>query len=200
MSAAAEPASAGVKVWPLPLRLFHWALVAAVATAWLTADDLRLVHEWAGYRRGADRVPAAAGPRRQSLWARLHQFVRGPGVSLDYLGDIVRGRERRYVGHNPAGGLMVLALIAMLAAIALTGWMQTTAPIGAPYRVSAGSRMSMRSWPMASWCWSPCMSAASSWPASAIGRIWCGPWSPAGSGRWRPLRRNLSLRAQARRR
>ena len=59
-------------------------------------------------------------------YARFSQFVRSPLAVAAYVRDIVTGREARYLGHNPAGGLMILALIATMATVSVTGWMQTT--------------------------------------------------------------------------
>ena len=59
-------------------------------------------------------------------YARFSQFLRGPRISAHYLLDILAGREARFVGHNPAGGMMVLALLTAMVVTALTGWMMTT--------------------------------------------------------------------------
>ncbi len=117
---------ATVKVWDLAIRLFHWSLVLSFAVAWFSADDMQSLHEWAGYAAGgliAFRLAAGLGGTR---YARFGQFVRSPSTTVAYLGDMARGSERRYIGHNPAGGLMVLALLATMAALAITGFMQTT--------------------------------------------------------------------------
>ncbi len=113
-------------VWSLPVRLFHWSLVASVATAWLAAEHLRWLHEYAGYMAAALVALRLVMGLFGTGYARFSQFMRSPSVVLGYISDIVHGRERRYIGHNPAGGAMVLALIACIAAIGLTGWMQTT--------------------------------------------------------------------------
>jgi cytochrome b len=115
-----------VKVWDILIRSFHWSLVASFAIAWATADDWRELHEWAGY--------AAAGLIALRLiwgligthYARFSQFVRTPRHIAAYLRDIITGREARYLGHNPAGGLMILALLTAMAALCLTGWLYTT--------------------------------------------------------------------------
>jgi cytochrome b len=115
-----------VVVWDPLVRIFHWSLVASFAVAWLSAEETRDLHEWAGYAAaaliGLRVVMGVAGSR----YARFGQFVRQPGEIASYAVDIVRNREARYVGHNPLGGLMVLALLAMMAALAFTGWLQTT--------------------------------------------------------------------------
>ncbi len=118
--------AATVKIWDPLVRIFHWTLVLSFATAWLTGDNIESLHHWAGYAAAAliaFRVFwGLFGPR----YARFTQFVRGPGTVLGYLKDMAGGREKRFLGHNPAGGAMVVALIITMAALALTGWMYTT--------------------------------------------------------------------------
>lgn len=114
-----------VKVWDPLVRVFHWSLVTSFAVAWVTAEEWDGVHEWAGYIAGAliafRIVWGIAGPR----YARFTQFVRGPQTVIGFLGDMLHGRERRYIGHNPAGAAMIVGLIVMMAITATTGWMQT---------------------------------------------------------------------------
>ena len=59
-------------------------------------------------------------------FARFSQFLRDPATPLGYLLALFNGCEARYIGHNPAGGAMILALMAAMAATAFTGWMMTT--------------------------------------------------------------------------
>ncbi len=114
-----------VKVWDPLVRIFHWSLVASFAVAWISADEWDDLHIWAGYAAAGliafRLVWGLLGPR----YARFTQFLRRPASVAAYLKDLVSGRERRYLGHNPAGGAMVLALILSLAALCLTGWMCT---------------------------------------------------------------------------
>ncbi|MBN1237973.1 MAG: cytochrome b/b6 domain-containing protein [Gammaproteobacteria bacterium] len=114
-----------IKVWDPLVRLFHWSLAVSFAVAWLTAEDWRDLHEWAGYAAAAliafRIVWGLVGPS----YARFGSFLRSPVTVARYLGDMARGRERRYIGHNPVGGVMIIALIVGLAATALTGWMYT---------------------------------------------------------------------------
>ncbi len=120
----APPAT--VKVWDLFVRIFHWSLVASFAVAWITADELDRLHEWTGYA-------AAALVSARILWgfvgtkhARFSDFVRSPWAVLGYLGDIMRGKAHRHLGHNPAGGAMIIALIIGILGLGLTGWMMST--------------------------------------------------------------------------
>ena len=98
--------SSKVRVWDPLVRVFHWGLVAAFATAWLTADELQPVHEFAGYTVAGLVAFRLVWGLVGSRYARFAQFLKGPGETLAYLGDMTRGRERRYLGHNPAGAAM----------------------------------------------------------------------------------------------
>lgn len=118
--------SAGVKVWDPLVRIFHWSMAASFLVAWLTADEWEALHLWAGYAAAAlvafRLLWGLVGPR----YARFTQFVRGPAAVRDHLAALLRGRERRHLGHNPAGGAMILGLLAGLAGLCLTGWLGTT--------------------------------------------------------------------------
>lgn len=117
---------ATVKVWDSLIRVFHWTLVALFATAYVTGDEIERVHIAAGYGIAAllalRLVWGFIGPRH----ARFADFVRSPREALVYLYDTLRLRARRYTGHNPAGGLMVIALIVLLAGTCATGYLLTT--------------------------------------------------------------------------
>ncbi|WP_405404955.1 cytochrome b/b6 domain-containing protein [Paracoccus sp. Ld10] len=115
-----------IPVWDGFVRLFHWSLVALIAGGWLTADGPKIWHEWLGHATAAliaaRVVWGLVGPRH----ARFTDFVRGPRVVRAYLRDLWHGRERRSLGHNPAGGAMIVALLLAVAGTILTGWLQTT--------------------------------------------------------------------------
>jgi cytochrome b len=115
--------AAMVRVWDPLVRVFHWGLVAAFATAWLTADEVQPVHEIAGYTVAGLVAFRLIWGLVGSRHARFARFVKGPGETFAYLGDMVRGTERRYLGHNPAGAAMILALLVTLSGTAFTGWL-----------------------------------------------------------------------------
>ncbi|MFB9980983.1 cytochrome b/b6 domain-containing protein [Mesorhizobium kowhaii] len=115
-----------VRVWSPYVRLFHWSLVLCVAVAWFSSGEIMKVHELAGYSAGVLIASRLIAGLAGSGYTRFRQFVRGPRAVGLYMADVAQGRERRHLGHNPAGGAMVLALLACVAGIALTGWMQTT--------------------------------------------------------------------------
>lgn len=115
-----------VRVWDPFVRAFHWALAASFAVAWLSSERWESVHDAAGYIAAALVALRLAWGFVGPHYARFAQFVRSPRTVVDYL-RAVRGRsEPRYVGHNPAGGAMIVVLIAGMAATALTGWLLTT--------------------------------------------------------------------------
>ncbi len=115
-----------VRVWDPLVRLFHWLLVTAFITAWVTGDELKSVHIYAGYTIIGLLAVRVLWGLFGSTHARFSDFIYHPATTLGYLADMVRLRARRYLGHNPAGGMMVLALIGMLSAITATGYMMTT--------------------------------------------------------------------------
>jgi cytochrome b len=112
-----------IKVWDLPTRLFHWTLASAFLIAYLTEDDLLGLHTFAGYTiiglLAFRLIWGVIGSRH----ARFTDFVKRPAVVLAYLKEVVAFRAKRYIGHNPAGGAMVLALLLSLGLTALSGLM-----------------------------------------------------------------------------
>lgn len=115
-----------VRVWDPFVRIYHWSQAALIGVAWLTADAWKDLHEWCGYIVAALLAARVVWGVIGTRHARFADFVRGPRAVVAYLRALVRGQEQRYLGHKPAGGAMILALMAVTAATALTGWLQTT--------------------------------------------------------------------------
>ncbi|MEN8174416.1 MAG: cytochrome b/b6 domain-containing protein [Pseudomonadota bacterium] len=112
-----------IRVWDPFVRFFHWTLVLAFATAWATAEEENWLHEQAGYY-----ILVLVGLR--TLWgligsrhARFGDFLSGPAYTRAYLQGLRSGRPEHFVGHNPAGGWMVIALLGALTVTGLTGIM-----------------------------------------------------------------------------
>lgn len=108
------------------MRWLHWSLVGVMPLAWWTGSSTSLAHELLGYAAAAIVVARCGWSRFGSHHARFRSFVRGPVPTLGYARAVVSGRAPRYLGHNPLGAWMVLALLANTAAIVLTGWLYTT--------------------------------------------------------------------------
>lgn len=113
--------SGAVKVWDPLVRVFHWSLVAAFATAYLVEDDLLAVHTIAGYTVLGLVVFRLLWGVIGTRHARFSDFVASPRAAGRYLRDVLTLRARRYTGHNPAGGLMIILLLATLLGTTLTG-------------------------------------------------------------------------------
>lgn len=115
-----------VKVWDPFVRLFHWSLVALFVAAYATGDEIERFHVAAGYAIAALIALRVAwgfvGPHH----ARFANFVRSPRELLDYLRAVAAFRAPRHLGHNPAGGLMIVVLLATLAVTCASGLAMTT--------------------------------------------------------------------------
>jgi cytochrome b len=117
---------ASVKVWDLFVRVFHWLLVALFALAWYSGGIWDQPHLAAGYCVLALVVARIVWGFVGSRHARFSDFIYGPRVILRYMADMLRMRAPRYLGHNPAGGAMVITLLATLMILCITGVMMTT--------------------------------------------------------------------------
>jgi cytochrome b len=118
-----------VRVWDPLVRAVHWPLAAVVIIDWFTDEPLWM-HTWLGYLALAlvvlRIVWGFVGPEH----ARFVSFVRGPQLVFDYLAGLVRFSSKRYLGHSPAGGAMIVALLIMIAATAGTGMANLAADRG----------------------------------------------------------------------
>lgn len=112
------------KVWDLPVRLFHWSLVVALAGAYVTnklGASYFSLHLFFGYATITLVVFRVLWGFVGTRHARFVNFIEGPRGVLRYISAVGRGRHTRYAGHNPLGALMVLALLALLGAQAIFG-------------------------------------------------------------------------------
>lgn len=126
MGAAANgPDAAQVRIWDPLVRVLHWTLAASVLGAFFI-ERPRDLHEALGYIAlgavGVRLLWGLVGPDH----ARFASFAPSPRRLMAYLRDMLRGREQRYLGHNPAGAMMIFVLLAMVALTGSTGWMMGT--------------------------------------------------------------------------
>ena len=110
-----------VRVWDLLVRLSHWFLAVMFFVAYFTEDELLSVHVWAGYAVGVIIVLRVLwgfiGPKH----ARFSDFPFGPWKVWKYFLDLVQFRSRRYIGHSPAGGAMIMVLMVFLGLVVWSG-------------------------------------------------------------------------------
>lgn len=112
-----------IKVWDPIVRIGHWTLVIAFFTAYFTEDDLLKQHVWAGYVVGAIVCLRLLWGFVGTKHAKFGDFVRSPAITLNYIRELMTGNAKRFIGHNPAGGAMVVALLIGLTSTVSSGLM-----------------------------------------------------------------------------
>ncbi|NJD05145.1 MAG: cytochrome B [Methylococcaceae bacterium] len=112
-----------IRVWDLPTRIVHWSLVICFAGLFITGDSERWrdIHAWLGYTLLSLLAFRLIWGFAGSRYARFGEFVAGPRVVWSYLRSLLQPRPQHYVGHNPAGGWAILALIGTGLGAGLTG-------------------------------------------------------------------------------
>ena len=110
-----------IKVWDPLVRVFHWTLVSAFFIAYFTEEDFLSLHVWAGYTVLAAILIRLVWGFVGSRHAKFSDFVTSPRVAFTYLKDTLMLKAKRYIGHNPAGGLMIIAILVSLLITTVTG-------------------------------------------------------------------------------
>ena len=103
-----------IKVWDPLVRFFHWALVTAFIIAYLTEDDFLTAHSWAGYLILILLCIRLVWGFIGTRYARFSDFIYSRENIVQFLKDTLSLRAKRYLGHNPAGGAMVILLMLSL--------------------------------------------------------------------------------------
>jgi cytochrome b len=122
-----------VRVWDVPVRLFHWTLVVLLVTSYFSgraAGDWMKLHFWSGYAILTLLLFRIAWGFVGSTTARFAHFVTGPRAWFGYLKDFATGRRTYDVGHNPVGGIMVVVLIFAVLAQAVAGLFSADTDMG----------------------------------------------------------------------
>lgn len=110
-----------VYVWDRFVRLFHWSLVFAFTVSYLTGDEITTVHVYSGYFILGILILRVGWGFVGSKHARFSDFLRPVPEAIGYLRRLVRGDSPRFVGHNPAGGWMVIALMVSILCTGFSG-------------------------------------------------------------------------------
>lgn len=113
-----------ILVWDVPTRIFHWLLVICFAAAWLTSESerLQMIHYAFGYSACALILFRLVWGLLGTKYARFSQFIKGPKEIAGHLKGMLRAHQEATPGHNPAGGIVMLGLMAIILLIGLTGY------------------------------------------------------------------------------
>lgn len=113
-----------VEVWDAPTRLFHWSLVALVIAAWVTAENkdfFGAAHMLIGETVAGLLVFRLVWGFIGGEHARFSDFAAGPDAIVAHVSELMSGKPRRTLGHNPVGGLAVFLLLLTTTFIVATG-------------------------------------------------------------------------------
>ena len=124
MNAVRVPAAAE-QVWDRFVRVFHWSLVSCVLLDYFVIDDGKVLHQGIGYGASALVVARIVWGFIGARHARFADFFPTPARVRRHIVGIVTRKPEHHAGHNPLGALMILALMALVLALGVTGWMQT---------------------------------------------------------------------------
>lgn len=121
-----------VRAWDLPTRVFHWLLVILIGCAWVSyryseavGDNTMQWHRYNGYSLLILIVWRILWGMFGSSTSRFLSFVPWPWKAARYGMDLVRGKDRHFLGHNPLGTYMVLALLAAVSTQGVLGLLAT---------------------------------------------------------------------------
>lgn len=124
--AASGPALGSVQVWDGFVRAFHWATALGVGLNLWVLEEGERPHRWIGYALCALVVLRGVWGFVGSPHARFADFW-PTRARLDEHWRALRLRQPdRHPGHNPLGALVMLALLALVLMLGLTGWLQGT--------------------------------------------------------------------------
>lgn len=115
-----------VRVWDPFVRVFHWSLVSCVVLNHFVVEDGETVHQVMGYIASGLVLARVAWGFVGSRHARFTDFFPTPARLRAQLAALRAGQHPFHPGHSPLGALMMLALMALVLALGLTGFLQTT--------------------------------------------------------------------------
>jgi len=121
-----------ILVWDMPVRVFHWLLVICFAGAWLTSESerLQMIHYAFGYTACLLVLIRLVWGVIGTRYARFSQFLKSPKAVLGHFMAMLRGHPHHDVGHNPAGGLVMVALMLLILVIGLSGYLSVKEVLG----------------------------------------------------------------------
>ncbi len=113
----------GVNVWDPLVRSLHWLLAGAVLANLFLTEEGEVLHQWLGYTAAGVVALRLAWGVVGTRYARFDGWFPTPGRVYRYMSALIAGREETYPGHNPLAALMILAMIALVAGLGLSGYL-----------------------------------------------------------------------------
>ena len=110
-----------VKVWDIFVRIFHWTLVGSIIGLYLSGEEFMSIHIRLGYFVICLVLARIIWGFVGTKHARFNDFLYRPRTIYDYLKSLIKGNPKHYLGHNPAGGLMIIVMLFTLLVTAFTG-------------------------------------------------------------------------------
>ena len=110
-----------IKIWDAPVRIFHWALAAAIFIAYFSGDEVFNLHAAAGYAAAVliffRLIWGFVGPYH----SRFTTFMAGPAEFGRFVRGLATGQPPRYLTHNPIGAVSTVLLLGGTIAVIWTG-------------------------------------------------------------------------------
>jgi cytochrome b len=104
-----------IRVWDVPTRMFHWGIVMLIGTSWLSQhEDWMTLHFLSGYTLLTALVFRVVWGFVGSDTSRFGRFLKSPAAVARYLARLHRREPDTEIGHNPAGGWVVLVMLGLL--------------------------------------------------------------------------------------
>ncbi|TNG03114.1 MAG: cytochrome B [Gammaproteobacteria bacterium] len=110
-----------IRVWDPLIRIFHWSLVLTFSIGYLTGEEESNLHVFSGYAVLGLITFRVIWGFIGTKYARFGDFVYSPKTVIQYLKDLLAKKPKHYIGHNPAGGAMVIAMLLCLIVISVSG-------------------------------------------------------------------------------
>lgn len=110
-----------IRVWDPLIRIFHWGLVVAFSIGYLTGEEESILHIYAGYTVMGLIIFRVLWGFIGTRYARFDNFVYSPKTVIQYLKGLLARKPKHYIGHNPAGGFMVIAMLLCLCVVTVSG-------------------------------------------------------------------------------
>ena len=114
------------RVWDRFVRFFHWSLVSCVLINFFLVEDGETLHQWIGYVASGLVVARIVWGFVGSEHARFAGFFPTPARLRAHLAAMRTGKPELHLGHNPLGAVMMLALMVLVLALGVSGFLQTT--------------------------------------------------------------------------